>query len=122
MQSHYSLSGFAAQIFPVRGEGSLAATYHNVSCSLRLRISDLLTSPTNQSADHETVTAEVEGLEYESSGLDVTDSTGSPGDRHAESTPQPQSKEIETVLFWKLAKTVASEIGVPVTKCFESMH
>lgn len=122
-QSNYSLSGLAVQVFPVRGQGLLAVGFHRVSCSLRLHIRDTMTSSTAASEDHKTVTAEVENLEYESSGLDVSESAGCSGDSQLPMTtlPQPQTKEIEAVLFWRLAENVASKIRIPVTKCLQNI-
>ena len=120
MQSNYSLSGLLAQTFPVKGQGQLATVFRHVTCSLSLLITDNVTSHNSRSGDHKTVAAEVEKLEYESSGLEVSD-VREVSQLPLTTVPQLETSEMGAVLFWRLAETVASTASSRATKCLQDV-
>jgi hypothetical protein len=119
MDSNYKVTGKVAQVFPVKGEGRLTATFNHIATSFKITVSNDMTS-SRTSDDHKTnhVTIGVEKLEYESSGLHASDNyeiTSNSGMTKA------NTRDMEAVLFWKLSQTLGSKMSDPVTNCLQKL-
>ena len=111
--SNYSLTGSVAQLFPVEESGSLSAVFYNVSLSLHVSCRGTTSLPGSSRHGKPALEVEAEDLQHESSELAVNSTRGE--------TMRGQGKELDSLLFWKLAHGVATNAGERVRSCLSDL-
>lgn len=101
-------------LLPIRGNGILFASFHNVSCALRLIISNASVD-TRVSLHPKQAVIEVEALEYESGNLMVADNSTT--DSVTDVNSGSWEKGLEATLFWKVATILGDKLREPVIEC-----